>query len=302
MSLRISLIKVIIILIFQRKYKSKITPMPSSSKKQKLSSGARKKTVLNEILKVCKQVGKVKSKKQRSRFWEVLDQVVDPIQPFITKEEARYNHKRIDCLFPAAGSSVPRLKLPKFRPKPRKANLRKSPFLRSSADYLSLKSKRKIEPNPWIDDSSSNDSSIPKKVEKKKANKRHFNEAFLKEDDQIIYVAKPNSDQATTSNIVFFQTLFKSNAAAKKQKIINTPTEKNLHEKKRTKPSRKYSFESIKKFKKCTEETFNINTWTSNQLKNIYPSFVLDNKRKNYNLRFPKLRVSKSEGCLKSNK
>ena len=123
-------------------------------------------------------------------FWEVLGQVAEPVSKLMSEEEAKY--KRTDCLFPAAGSRAPRVMPPKFRPKRRK--IIKSSLLRSTARFLSSKPARKFEPNPWIDESSSNGSSGPKKViqkcekveQKCKAKKRRFNEAFLKEGDKNV--------------------------------------------------------------------------------------------------------------------
>ena len=225
------------------------------------------------------------------KFWEVLEQVAEPVRPFITEEEARYNHKRIDCLFPAAGNSVPRLKLPKFRPKPRKVSLSQSPFGRASALL-----KRKFEPNPWVDESSSNGSSIQKEVVKKKATKRSFNEAFLKEDDQILYVEKPSKETANTSRVLYFEKELDDTIATKKQKTQSENDKKEAVKRQ----TAKYSLNTIRKFRKCTEETFNISTWTRNQLKSAFPSCLLDDKVKVSGKKFPNLRISKSEGCLTS--
>ena len=69
-----------------------------------------------------------------------------------------------------------------------KAKSNKSPFCRASSI---TKKKRKFEPNPWIDESSFNNSSIQKTFVKKRATKRTFNEAFVTEDDKILYAEKP---------------------------------------------------------------------------------------------------------------
>ena len=52
------------------------------------------------------------------------------------------------------------------------------------------------------------------------------------------------------------------------------------------------------KFRKCKEETFNINTWIQNQLKNAFASCFLDNKTKTSDAKFPSLRIFNFKGCL----
>ena len=50
---------------------------------------------------------------------------------------------------------------------------------------------------------------------KSEAKKHHFNEAFLKADDKIYYVAAPDADRTTTSNIVYLNKHLKDDVAAK---------------------------------------------------------------------------------------
>ena len=250
-------------------------------KRDKLFSTINKKCLLGKLLKVCRQVGRVATKEDQSRFWEVLEQVAEPVRPFVSEEEAEYDHRRIDCLFPAAGSRAPRTKLLKFRPKRRKVN--KNPFLRSTARFS--KPKKKFEPNPWIDESSSNGSSGSKKVERNyKAKKRHFNEAFLKEDDKIYYVAEPDADRPTTSSIVYLKKHLKDDVPAKRKKNFNDtttiPTQQKFVPKKSQKSTTKYNIGSIKNFEKFSSVNFNINTWTAHQLKSVYPSWFVNEERK----------------------
>ena len=55
---------------------------------------------------------------------------------------------------------------------------------------------------------------------------RHSNEAFLKEDDKICYVAEPDADRTTTSNTVYLNKHLKDTAVADKKKSCISKLEK----------------------------------------------------------------------------
>ena len=86
---------------------------------------------------------------QQSTFLEIMGELLHPVSPFFTVEEAAFYHKKIDCLFPPSGVLG------------KKGQLRKVQLKRKVTVIQTQSPKKtKLETNPFIRDTSSSEESL----------------------------------------------------------------------------------------------------------------------------------------------
>ena len=73
------------------------------------------KTVIQRLAQVGYQLSQSSTPEQQSIFLELMEELLNPVRPFMTDEEAAFYHQKIDCMFPASGVLGNKGRLKKMR-------------------------------------------------------------------------------------------------------------------------------------------------------------------------------------------
>ena len=142
-----------------------------------------------------------------------MEELLNPVQPFMTDEEAAFYHQKIDCMFPASGVLGKKGRLKKMRFKNKKRKSGSCPFKTSHGIDSSYNTK--LESNPFIRRAASsqecllegvkgNTATKPQKVLEnleQKILKRRFNQSLITAEDQVLTVYGQKERQSTSKTI-----------------------------------------------------------------------------------------------------
>jgi len=156
-------------------------------------------SILGRLVQVGQQLQLSSTPEQQSIFLEIMGELLRPVSPLFTVEEAAFYHRKIDCLFPPSGVLGKKGQLEKVQLK-RKITAEKT---------LSPK-KPRLETNPFVKDDSSTESLIERPAPKtssvedpeQRALKRRFNQKLLRAEDRVL-VVRGKKERASTSNTIY---------------------------------------------------------------------------------------------------
>ena len=185
--------------------------------------------MINEIGLSWPTAAAVKHYRTAVIFLEIMGELLHPVSPFFTVEEAAFYHKKIDCLFPPSGVLSKKGQLGKVQLK------RKLPVIQTQSPK-----KTKLEPNPFINDGSSSEENLierqsPKATEaedpEQRALKRRFNRELIRAEDRVL-VVRGKKERASTSNTIYLVVPEDEPAAkkCKKEEVVSSDKVEKLEE------------------------------------------------------------------------